>query len=59
MGAISVWCLLGGRTVDPLRKIRVRFATPDNRYASFGDDKDTAGMDELVKVKTKPGSGMK
>jgi hypothetical protein len=42
--------------VDPLRKTRVRFETPDNRYVPFGDDKDIAGMHELIKIQDKPGA---
>lgn len=53
MGDISAWRLLEGWTidlVDPLRKTRVRFETPDNRYVAFGDPKDIAGIHEIVKV---------
>lgn len=56
MADISAWRLLEGwgiDLVDPLRKIRVRFTTPDNRYIPFGDAKDIAGMDELLKVQDK------
>lgn len=56
MADISAWRLLEGwliDLVDPLRKIRVRFQTPDNRYIAFGDKKDIAGMDELIKVQDK------
>ena len=56
MAEISAWRLLEGWSidlVDPLRKIRVRFQTPDNRYIPFGDKKDIAGMDELLKVQDK------
>jgi hypothetical protein len=56
MADISAWRLLESWTidlVDPLRKIRVRFQTPDNRYIPFGDKKDIAGMDELLKVQDK------
>jgi hypothetical protein len=54
MADISAWRLLEGWTidlVDPLRKTRVRFETPDNRYIPFGDPKDIAGIDGIVKVK--------
>lgn len=54
MADISAWRLLEGWTidlVDPLRKTRVRFETPDNRYVPFGDPKDIASIDEIVKVK--------
>jgi len=57
MDDISAWRLLEGWTVDlvdPLRKIRVRFETPDNGYVTFGDPKDIAGMDELLRIKAKP-----
>ncbi|MDO9413439.1 MAG: AprI/Inh family metalloprotease inhibitor [Pseudolabrys sp.] len=56
MGDISAWRLLEGWAIefaDPLRKTRVRWTTPDNRYVAFGDDKDIAGMDNLVKVEAK------
>lgn len=56
MGDISAWRLLEGWSidlVDPLRKTRVRFETPDNRYVPFGDDKDIAGMHEIVKIPDK------
>lgn len=56
MADISAWRLLEGWTidlVDPLRKTRVRFSTPDNRYVAFGDPKDIAGIDEIVKVQAK------
>jgi hypothetical protein len=32
----------------------VRFETPDNGYVTFGDPKDIAGMDELLRIKAKP-----
>ena len=62
MADISAWRLLEGWTidlVDPLRKTRVRFETPDNRYVPFGNAKDIAGMDELIKVQDKPGARKK
>lgn len=58
MGDIGAWRLLEGWTidlVDPLRKTRVRFETPDNRYVPLGDDKDIAGMYELIKVPGRAG----
>ncbi len=54
MADISAWRLLEGWTidlVDPLRKTRVRFETPDNRYVPVGDPSDVASIDEIVKVK--------
>jgi hypothetical protein len=57
MGDITAWQLREGWTVDlvdGLRKTRVRFETPDDRYVPFGDPKDIAGMDELLKVQAKP-----
>lgn len=57
MGDISAWHLVQGwgiEFVDPLRKTRVRWTTPDSRYVAFGDDKDIAGMHDLLKVKDKP-----
>ena len=62
MGDISAWRLLEGWSidlVDPLRKTRVRFETPDNRYVPFGDDKDIAGMHEIVKIPDKAAPGKK
>lgn len=62
MADIAAWRLLESWTidlVDPLRKTRVRFATPDNRYIPFGDAQDIAGMDELLKLKAKPAAGKK
>jgi hypothetical protein len=53
MGDVSGWRLLEGWTVDlidPLRKTRIRFETPDNRYVAFGEPSDIAGMDDLVKL---------
>jgi hypothetical protein len=62
MADISAWGLLEGwgiDLIDPLRKIRVRFTTPDNRYVAFGDAKDLAGMDELLKIKARPNQSKK
>lgn len=56
MEDISAWRLLQSWSidlVDRLRKTCVRFETPDNRYVAFGNAKDIAGMDELVKVQDK------
>jgi len=53
MGDVAGWRLLEGWTVDlidPLRKTRIRFETPDNRYVAFGEPSDIAGMDDLVKL---------
>jgi hypothetical protein len=53
MADISAWRLLEGWTIDlidPLRKTRVRFETPDSRYVPLGDPKDIAGIDEFAKV---------
>jgi hypothetical protein len=60
MADISAWRLLEGWTidlVDPLRKTRVRFETPDDRYVALGDPKDIAGIYEIVKVKDTKGEG--
>jgi len=57
MGDIAAWRLLESWTidlVDALRKTRVRFETPDDRYVAFGDETDIAGMHELVKVQERP-----
>ena len=62
MGDITAWRLLEGWTidlVDGLRKTRLRFSTPDNRYVAFGDAKDIGGIDELIKVQDKPGQKTK
>ena len=62
MDDISAWRLLEGWSidlVDPLRKIRIRFETPDNRYVPFGDPKDIAGISEIVKVQDRPGQSKK
>jgi hypothetical protein len=62
MADISAWRLLEGwgiDLVDPMRKIRIRFTTPDERYIPFGDKKDIVGMDELLKVQDKPGAKKK
>lgn len=57
MDDIAGWRLLEGWTIDlidPLRKTRIRFETPDNRYVAFGDPADIAGMDDLIKVPNGP-----
>jgi hypothetical protein len=57
MADIAGWRLLEGWTIDlidPLRKTRIRFETPDNRYVAFGAPADIAGMDDLVKVPNGP-----
>ena len=54
MADISAWRLLEGWTidlVDPIRRVRIRFETPDNRYVPFGDPKDIAGIHEIVKIR--------
>lgn len=53
MSDIAAWRLLQGWSidlVDPLRKTRVRFETPDDRYVALGDASDIAGMHEIVKI---------
>jgi hypothetical protein len=62
MGDVAAWRLLEGWSidlVDPLRKTRVRFETPDNRYVAFGDKNDIADIYEIVKLKDKGGSRTK
>ena len=57
MDDIAGWRLLQSWTIDlidPLRKTRIRFETPDNRYVAFGDPADIAGMDDLVKLPNEP-----
>jgi len=53
MGDIAAWRLQQSWTidlVDALRKTRVRFQTPDERYIAIGDPTDIAGMGELRKL---------
>ncbi len=57
MDDITAWRLLESWTidfVDPLRKTRIRFETPDERYVAFGDAKDVAGMEDFVKLPNRP-----
>jgi hypothetical protein len=57
MADIAGWRLLEGWSIDlidPLRKTRVRFETPDNRYVAFGAPADIAGMDNLLKLSDGP-----
>lgn len=49
MDEITAWRLLENWTidfVDPLRKTRIRFSTPDNRYVAFPE---SYGIDGLFK----------
>ena len=60
MADIAGWRLLENWTIDlidPLRKTRVRFQSPDDRYVAFGASRDIAGMDELVKLPDGKSSG--
>lgn len=60
MADIAGWRLLENWTIDlidPLRKTRVRFQSPDDRYVAFGAPRDIAGMDELVKLPDGKSSG--
>ncbi len=53
MADIAGWRLLEGWAIDlidPVRKTRVRFSTPDARYIPSGNPADIAGMDELRKL---------
>jgi hypothetical protein len=57
MSDIAGWRVLEGWAIDlidPLRKTRVRFETPDARYVAFGAPADIAGMDELRKLPDRP-----
>lgn len=57
MADISAWRLSEGWVidlVDPIRRIRIRLETRDNRYVAFGDPKDIAGIAEFVKIPVKP-----
>ncbi|MCW5694490.1 MAG: AprI/Inh family metalloprotease inhibitor [Pseudolabrys sp.] len=56
MGDIAAWRLQQGWTIDlidPLRKTRLRFETPDERYIAIGDDKDVAGIDAFARIEKK------
>lgn len=56
MGDIAAWRLQESWTIDlidPLRKTRIRFETPDERYIAIGDDKDVADIDTFAKVETR------
>lgn len=56
MADITAWRLLQGWTidlVDGLRKTRVRFETPDNRYIPLGAASDIAGIGGIVKIQDK------
>lgn len=60
MGDIAAWRVNEGWSidlVDPLRKVKVRFETPDERYVAFGEARDIAGMDRFLKLpdRTKKG----
>jgi hypothetical protein len=62
MDDIAGWRVLESWTIDlidPLRKTRVRFETPDNRYVPFGNPADIAGMDELRKLPDSAGKDSK
>ncbi len=62
MGDITAWRLQQNWTidlVDGLRKTRVRFETPDNRYVPLGEGTDIAGMHELIKLPNNPRSKKK
>lgn len=57
MGDISAWRLQESWIIDmadPLRKTRLRFSTPDERYIVVGDKKDVGDMDELRKLPDAP-----
>jgi len=58
MDDVAGWRLLESWTIDlidPLRKTRVRFETPDNRYVASGEPSDIAGMHELRKLPSAAG----
>lgn len=60
MADIAGWRLLENWTIDlidPLRKTRIRFQSPDDRYVAFGAPRDIAGMDELVRLPDGKSSG--
>jgi hypothetical protein len=57
MDDVAGWRLLESWTIDlidPLRKTRIRFETPDSRYVALGEPGDIAGMDDLVKIPDAP-----
>ena len=59
MDDVAGWRLLENWTIDlidPLRKTRIRFETPDSRYVALGEPGDIAGMDDLIKIPDVPAS---
>ena len=57
MDDVAGWRLLQNWTIDlidPLRKTRIRFETPDDRYVALGAAGDIAGMDNLLKIPDAP-----
>ncbi|MGN6461431.1 MAG: AprI/Inh family metalloprotease inhibitor [Pseudolabrys sp.] len=53
MDDIAAWRVNEGWSidlVDALRKVKVRFETPDERYVAFGDERDIAGMNRFEKL---------
>lgn len=60
MGDIAAWRVNEGWSidlVDALRKVKVRFETPDERYVAFGEARDIAGMDRFLKLPDRPKKG--
>lgn len=53
MEDIAAWRVNEGWSidlVDALRKVKVRFETPDERYVAFGEARDIAGMERFLKL---------
>jgi len=53
MDDIAAWRVNEGWSidlVDALRKVKVRFETPDERYVAFGEARDIAGMERFLKL---------
>lgn len=53
MDEITAWRVNEGWSidlVDALRKVKVRFETPDERYVAFGEERDIAGMNRFERL---------
>lgn len=53
MDDITAWRVNEGWSidlVDALRKVKVRFETPDERYVAFGEERDIAGMNRFERL---------
>lgn len=60
MDDITAWRVNEGWSidlVDALRKVKVRFETPDERYVAFGEARDIAGMQRFEKLSDRSKKG--